>query len=112
MVFTYRRVVPFRTGPQFRTVPPMTAHEAWDALPLPWRICLEQAWASWRSGSAGVGAVIVDEAEDVVGVGRNRMIERPEEPGVLAGTFLAHAEINALAQLPLGDTSRLTLYTT
>ena len=88
------------------------AAAAWEALSRPWQCCITQAWTSWRSGSAGVGCVIVDDTEDVVAVGRNRMLEPRSEPNVLASTTLAHAEMNALAQLPIGDNSRLTLYTT
>jgi tRNA(Arg) A34 adenosine deaminase TadA len=48
----------------------------------------------------GVGAVIVDERGGVVARGRNREGERKAPAGRLAGTYLAHAEINALAALP------------
>jgi tRNA(adenine34) deaminase len=88
------------------------ARDAWDALSGPWRICLEEAWTSWQAGSAGVGAVIVDDEGEVLAIGRNRMLEPATEPGVLASTTLAHAEMNALAQLRIGDNSNLTLYTT
>lgn len=40
------------------------------------------------------------------------MIEERTEPGVLASTALAHAEMNALALLPLGPTDDLVLSTT
>ena len=90
----------------------MDARAAWDALAPPWRTCLEEAWTSWRAGSAGVGCVIVDESGEVRAIGRNRMLEPATEPGVLASTPLAHAEMNALASLPIGDNSGLTLYTT
>ena len=90
----------------------MGVKAAWDALAPPWRLCLEEAWTSWRSGCAGVGAVIVDDAGEVRAVGRNRMLEPATEPGVLANSALAHAEMNALAGLPIGDNSGFTLYTT
>jgi tRNA(adenine34) deaminase len=86
------------------------ARAAWSALEPPWQACLEEAWTSWAAGSAGVGAVIVDPEGSIVARGRNRIVEEPEEPGVLAGTFLAHAEMNALAQLPIRHTD-VTLYT-
>ena len=90
----------------------LDARDAWDELTPPWRICIEEAWTSWCAGCAGVGAVIVDRDGDVRAVGRNRMLEPRSEPGVLASTSIAHAEMNALAVLPIGDTSGLTLYTT
>lgn len=71
-----------------------------------------EAWASWSAGSAGVGSVIADVDGKVVAVGRNRMIDDRREPGVLASTFLAHAEMNALALLPLGPPEGLTISTT
>lgn len=82
------------------------------SLAAPWPRCLELAWESWRSGSIGVGAVIVDEASgEVLAEGRNRMGERAEGVNVLAGTLLAHAEMNALAQLRGGRHDGVTLYT-
>ncbi|HEU5418452.1 MAG TPA: deaminase [Streptosporangiaceae bacterium] len=73
---------------------------AWRLVSPAWRACLEEAWASWRSGSLGVGAVTVDEAGRVVTRGRNREGEHEAPPGALAGSYLAHAEVNALAALP------------
>ena len=32
----------------------MSARDAWDELSEPWRACIEEAWASWCAGSAGV----------------------------------------------------------
>lgn len=75
-------------------------------------MALSQAWASWAAGSAGVGAVITDRDEQIVAVGRNRMMEERHAAGVLASTFLAHAEMNALALLPLGSSDGLTISTT
>lgn len=72
----------------------------WGSVSLPWRACLEEAWASWRHGSLGVGAVIVSPDGDVVARGRNREGEEHAPAGQLAGSYLAHAEINALAALP------------
>jgi tRNA(adenine34) deaminase len=87
------------------------AHDAWDALSAPWQACLSEAWASWRAGSAGVGAIVVDDGGDIVARGRNRMLDANALPGVLAGSAIAHAEMNALARLPIGSCKDLTLYT-
>jgi tRNA(adenine34) deaminase len=89
-----------------------TAKEIWDELDPAWRLCVEEAWASWVAGSAGVGSVIVDASGEVVSVGRNRMMDTPTVPGVIAGSRLAHAEMNALTALSFGrDGQQLTLYT-
>lgn len=90
----------------------MPARDAFEQLPEPWRVALAEAWASWSAGSAGVGAVITDADGAIVATGRNRMLDARTEPGVLASTFLAHAEMNALARLPLGSTEQLTMWTT
>lgn len=96
-----------------RTLPLMGwAREACERLDDPWRVALDEAWLSWRSGCAGVGAVISDSSGRIVSVGRNRMIEPRTEPGVLASTTLAHGEMNVLALLPLGPTDDLVLSTT
>ena len=89
----------------------MTALAAWTELREPWRECMEEAWASWCAGSAGVGAVIVDGDERVVARGRNRRHDPPAGGVSLAGTRFAHAEMCALAALPPGSCEHYTLYT-
>jgi tRNA(adenine34) deaminase len=88
------------------------ARDAFDALDDPWQLALTEAWQSWAAGSAGVGAVIADESGRVISAGRNRMIDPRCDPGVLASTALAHAEMNALAGLRLGPSDGLTISTT
>lgn len=72
------------------------------AIPEPWQLPFELAWEAFRAGSRPVGAVLLDADGHVVATGRNRSQEATAPPGQLAGTALAHAEINALAQLPTG----------
>jgi tRNA(adenine34) deaminase len=84
----------------------------WLSLSPPWQTAFEQAWASWRSGSAGVGAVITRPDGSIAAVGRNRISDARNGPGPLAGTYMAHAEMNALACLPAGRFLGYALYTT
>lgn len=73
---------------------------------------VELAWESFCAGSLGIGAVITRGAETVA-TGRNRLAESDSGDDPLAGTSLAHAEINALAKLRWGaDAGGLELWTT
>ena len=81
------------------------------SLDQPWRRCVELAWDSWVAGSVPVGAVVVDGDGCVVSEGRSRAFEEAAPPGQLAGSYLAHAEVNAMLSLPRGDHSHLTVYT-
>ena len=78
------------------------------------RDALELAWESARAGSLGVGAVVTDADGNVVARGRNRLAEHDPGDDHLAGSSLAHAEMNALAKLRWGahNADRLTLWTT
>ena len=81
-------------------------------LELPMARALELAWESLRAGSLGVGATVSRHGE-VIATGRNRMAERDPGDDVLAGSSLAHAEMNALAQLRWGTRADgLELWTT
>jgi tRNA(Arg) A34 adenosine deaminase TadA len=84
-----------------------------------WRECFELAWEAFRAGTIPVGAVVADPFGAIVARGRNRIFEETAPPGQLAGTYIAHAELNALAALPShpareghGPYDRHTLYTT
>lgn len=64
-----------------------------------WDHALGLAWESFRAGTTPVGAVVVSAAGSVVAAGRGRRYEPSGPPGQLADAHIAHAEINALAQL-------------
>jgi tRNA(adenine34) deaminase len=64
-----------------------------------WQRALELAWDSFCAGTTPVGAVVVDGSGAVVAEGRGRRYERSGPPGQLASSHIAHAEVNALAQL-------------
>ncbi len=51
---------------------------AWASLSEPWQIAFEEAWQSFRSGSAGVGAVVTDGDNIVVATGRSRVFDEPD----------------------------------
>jgi tRNA(Arg) A34 adenosine deaminase TadA len=88
------------------------AARAWASLDKCWQIAFEEAWKSFASGSAGVGAVITDAQGSIVATGRSRVFDQPDGRTPLAGTFMAHAEMNALACLPVESYQGYTLYST
>jgi tRNA(adenine34) deaminase len=91
---------------------PVGPETVWEALEPPWQAAFEEAWSSWRSSCFGIGAVVVDGRGEIVSRGRNRITEQRRQPAVLAGSAMAHAEMNALAALPLGSYEGHSLYTT
>jgi len=88
------------------------AARSWSYLPEPWQVAFEEAWTSFVVGSAGVGAVVTDGCGVIVTTGRSRVFDEPDGMSPLAGTWMAHAEMNALAQLPRSARDGHTLYTT
>jgi len=77
-----------------------------------WRACFLLAWEAFQARSIAVGAVLVDARGEEVRSGRNRSNDRTGPAGHIAGSYIAHAEINALATLPPGDYTDHTLFTT
>ena len=86
--------------------------DAWEQLAEPWRVAFDEAWRSYRSGSAGVGAAVTDASGLVVARGRSRVFDEPDGHSPLVGVWMAHAEMNALACLPRSAREGHTLYTT
>ncbi len=84
----------------------------WEGLDGAWQEAFRQAWDAVTTGNIGVGAVIVDETGGIVAASRNRVADRSAPPGEIAGSSLAHAEMNALARLPFRSPRRLVLSTT
>jgi tRNA(Arg) A34 adenosine deaminase TadA len=76
----------------------------WRELDEPWRASLELAWEAYLAGTVPVGAAVADADGRVVARGRNRIFDSPGTG--LAGSRLAHAEVDALAQLPVTDRYR------
>ena len=72
--------------------------------------CFELAWQSCALGTVGVGARLVDADGVVLADGSNGLFAEPVGP--LRGNKIAHAEMNALAQIDAArDLTRATLYT-
>ena len=75
------------------------------------RRCLELAWQSCRSGTVGVGAVLVASDGQVIAEGNNAIFSAADG-GPLQGSRIAHAEMNVFAQVPPGRRAQgATLYT-
>jgi len=72
---------------------------SWEALGPPLQQAMHLAWESTCAGSFGIGAVVTDQSGAVIATGRNRILESDPGDDVLCGTSLAHAEMNALAEL-------------
>lgn len=84
----------------------------WAELDDAWQGAFAMAWEAAATGNIGVGAVVSDEAGAIVTAARNRVSDRDAPSGQIAGSSLAHAEINALARLPYRSERTLTLTTT
>ena len=90
-----------------------SAHDEWLALGSHWHAAFDEAWESYRAGDMGIGAVLVDpDTDSVVSTGRNRVNGASPGPGILAGNFMAHAEMNALGSMTSFKADGLHLYTT
>jgi len=85
---------------------------AWAGLDEPWREAFRQAWEAVRTGNIGVGAVVSDPEGRIVHASRNRVSEQDAPPGEVAGSSIAHAEINALARLRFRSPREYVLSTT
>jgi len=78
----------------------MRGDEGWRRLPEHWCCAFRQAWAAYVARTIPVGAVVVDPNDEIVAEGRNRIFDATDPPrSQLAGSWLAHAELNAIAQI-------------
>lgn len=78
----------------------MADDEGWSRLPEHWRGAFRQAWAAYVAGTIPVGAVVVDPCGVIAAEARNRIFDAGAPPrSQLAGSWLAHAELNAIAQI-------------
>lgn len=80
-----------------------------------WHAALSEAWDAYVAGSLPIGACVIDATGNVIARGRNRLNEPRGVAGVISGSDLAHAEINALLALqgtPRPDCYGWTVLTT
>lgn len=84
----------------------------WASLDSVWQAAFAQAWEALTTGNIGVGAVISDQTGKIVVAARNRVSESAPPVGEVAGSSVAHAEINALARVPFRSPRDLVLTTT
>jgi tRNA(adenine34) deaminase len=70
-----------------------------DVLRGGWDRALRLAWEAFRARTTPVGAVVVDERGAILAEGRGRRYDATAPAGQLAGTHIAHAEVNVLSQL-------------
>lgn len=86
----------------------------WDPLPLPWRVCLEEAWTAYCAGAIPIGAAITDASGTILARGRNRVFSDTIANQRPHGQPLSHAEMHAFERLDweLIDPQTCILYTT
>lgn len=88
-----------------------TARAAWSCLDDAWRLAFSLAWEAVTTGNIGVGAVATSPTGALIG-GRNRVADTSAPPGEVAGSSLAHAEMNVIAQIPFRSAREFVLTTT
>lgn len=71
----------------------------WSDLHQPWRVCFEEAWTAYRSGSLPIGAAVFDRNGNLLASGRNHIFDDQSAPGQVSLNQLAHAELNTLLQI-------------
>lgn len=82
------------------------------SIDSPWDRVLALAWEAYVRGSTPIGALVVDDRGEVVAEGRGRRFDDDGPSRQLFGARIAHAEVNALAQLPTrASYGSHTLYT-
>jgi len=81
----------------------------WNNVEKAWQVSFEQGWQAFKKGSIPIGAVITNEKNDIISVGRNRNYEY-ESPN----PKIAHAEMECLLKLDIlkhPNIREYTLYT-
>lgn len=66
----------------------------WNNIEKPWQVSFEQGWQAFKKGSIPIGAVIVDDKNNIISVGRNKIYEK-----LTPNSKIAHAEMECLLNL-------------
>ncbi len=61
---------------------------------------MQEAWSAYLHGSYPIGACVLDGEGAIIARGRNRLGEEHRVHEMISGHRLAHAEVNALLNLP------------
>ena len=81
----------------------------WKDITGPWKVAFHNGWISFINGSIPIGAVIVDETDNIISTGRNRLFENTN-----LNSKIAHAETECLQNLDINkypNVKQYTLYT-
>jgi tRNA(Arg) A34 adenosine deaminase TadA len=90
-----------------------SVEDRWHALPLGARSALEEQWRGVGDRALPCGAAVTDAQQRLVSVGRNRAYDARTGTSPLERTRIAHAELNALAQVGTdADWAPMTLWCT
>jgi len=74
--------------------------QEWRELEPAWRAAFELAWEAFSAPTIPVGAVVT-RGDEIIARGRNRIFETSGPQPQLFASRVAHAEVNALVQLPV-----------
>ncbi|MFA7075580.1 MAG: nucleoside deaminase [Candidatus Izemoplasmatales bacterium] len=83
----------------------------WEELEFGWQMAFNKAWNAFCSNTIPIGAVILNENNELVSLGQNMIFVEQTEAPVIYGSSLAHAEINAIVQLKRKEHPNIRSYT-
>lgn len=86
----------------------------WNDLTRPWQEAFSLAWEAYKNGTVPIGCIIENKEGEIISRGRNQIFDTSDQ-NPLAGTNMAHAEMNAMLGLNERNHPNIrkyTLYTT
>lgn len=81
----------------------------WNDLNKNWQEAFKLAWKSFKNNTIPIGAVIVDSNDNIISRGRNRVFDK-NSSNILAGTYMAHAEMTAMMELKESEHPKIKTY--